>query len=41
VGRAAFLVLWQGFPANAVVQAILAAVAVYGVGLTLLRSRRG
>jgi phosphatidylcholine synthase len=37
---AALWVLWQGFPASGRVQAILAGVAAYGVGLTLLRSCR-
>jgi phosphatidylcholine synthase len=37
---AAFVVLWQGFPASGVAQIILTGVAAYGVGLTLLRSRR-
>ena len=37
---AAFSVLWQGFPASGWAQAILAAAAAYGIGLTLLRSRR-
>ena len=38
---AACVVLWQGFPANAVAQAVLAGTAVYGLGLTLWRSHRG
>ena len=38
-GGAACIVLWQGFPAKGVVQAILAGAGIYGIGLTLLRSR--
>lgn len=38
---AACVVLWQGFPANAAAKAVLAGTAVYGLGLTLLRSHRG
>jgi phosphatidylcholine synthase len=37
---AALLVLWQGFPANSVQQAVLAGAAIYAVGLTLARSRK-
>jgi phosphatidylcholine synthase len=35
---AALWVLWHGFPASGGTQAILAGVAAYGIGLTLLRS---
>ena len=38
---AAFLALWGGFPASGPAQVVLAGVAAYGIGLTLLRSRLG
>jgi phosphatidylcholine synthase len=37
---AALSVLWQGFPATGWAQAVLAGVAAYGIGITLLRSRQ-
>jgi hypothetical protein len=36
---AAGLTVWSGFPASPLLQAILLAVAAYGVGLALFRSR--
>jgi phosphatidylcholine synthase len=40
-GIAALMALWQGFPASSLAQVILAGVAIYGIGLTLLRGRLG
>jgi phosphatidylcholine synthase len=38
---AAFQALWGGFPASGPAQLVLAGVAAYGIGLTLLRTRLG
>ncbi|HEU4380402.1 MAG TPA: CDP-alcohol phosphatidyltransferase family protein [Hyphomicrobiaceae bacterium] len=38
-GTAAGAALWEGFPAKGMAQVILAGTGIYGIGLTVLRSR--